>query len=117
MSDQPPVAPPDYWVYEREVIHGCEVMDFVLNPDGTVLQERMQNLAANIELQRRYPDTQADRWGGLSRSGETEPYAISWVNTCGGSVVEPGTANVLMGYGVAIYGQMRYGGTEGSHVL
>jgi hypothetical protein len=113
MSDQPPVAPPDFWVYEGEIIHGCEVTDWVLDVDGSVLQYRMQNYAANIELQRRYPDTNADRWGGLSRSGDVSPYGVAWVNTCGGSVIVPGGDASIAGFGMSSYGDSIYGGLDG----
>jgi hypothetical protein len=68
-------------------IQGCEVVDYVVNPDGT-RDVRRQNMAANNELARRDPVNGQDRWGGLSPSGESTPYAIAWVDTCTGADIE-----------------------------
>jgi hypothetical protein len=93
------------------MIDDCEVTDWVVDANGNTVQYRRQNYAANVELQRRYPGVNADRWGGLSLSGETAPYGIEWRNTCGGSVIEQGGPNP-MAYGIANYGETRYGGME-----
>lgn len=92
-----------------------EIADYVLNPDGTVLERRQQNAAANAELVRRYPNDpdHRDRWGGLARSGEAAPYAIAWVNTATGeTVIELGSGAVIEAYGLALFGMLRYGGLE-----
>ena len=75
---------PGWWDYEREVLDGCEIVDYVLYPDGTRVY-RLQNEAANAELQRRGG---SDRWGTTVVSGDVAPYAIVWVNTCGGETIE-----------------------------
>jgi hypothetical protein len=94
-------------------VWGAEIADFVLNPDGTVLERRQQNAAANEELVRRNPATQSDRWGTVQRSGEAAPYAIAWVNTVTGeTVIEPGTGDVIEAYGLALFGMLAYGGLE-----
>jgi len=69
---------------------GCEVTDFVVYPpDGTLIGREL-NEAANTELSRRGG---SDRWGGVHPSGEVEPYAIAWMDTCTGAIVieEPGS--------------------------
>jgi hypothetical protein len=83
---------------------GCEIQDWVVNPDGTRTY-RQQNHAANLELQRR---------GDLDllvRSGESAPYAVAWVSTCGGEWIEPPDEGVLGVYGLALYGMLNYGGS------
>jgi len=70
------------------MVTGCEVIDYVVNPDTTRVV-RQQNEAANNELTRRGG---ADRWGTVVASGELAPYAVAWVNTCDGTeVVVPGS--------------------------
>lgn len=66
---------------DSQPMNGCEVRDYVVNPDETRVL-RMQNEAANVELARRGETTVP--------SGEVAPYAIAWVNTCGGEVIVSG---------------------------
>lgn len=106
MSDQqtPPVSWPDFWAYQSEILSGHEVMDVVTGPaigygldaygtdsyggEGTVIEERMVNEAANDELRRR----------GLTPtqpSGEVDPYSVVWVTVP--AITKDGYGRVISG--------------------
>jgi hypothetical protein len=112
VGDQPwyPIWWPGWSEFEQSVLEGCEIQDWVINPDGTRFL-RVQNMAANNELARRNPVDSTDRWGGLSPSGESLPYALAWVDTCTGTDVAVETPGPYVGpYGYGRYGHSIYGG-------
>lgn len=83
---------------------GCEVQDWVIYPDGSLVY-RNQNAAANDELARR------GQFDQVVNTGDVQPYGIRWVNTCGGYVDDP-SATYAGPYGFGDYGLSYYGGQK-----
>lgn len=60
-------------------MNGCEVVDYVVDTVAGTSTLRTRNEAANVELTRRGLASEVEP------SGEVDPYAIAWVNTCDGT--------------------------------